>query len=140
MPTCRCSRRLRSTGATAKADDDMARALFGGDGAWSSPDESVDEERTARLVEIMPDGNGDLEEDGWKCSKVIVQRRTGIESPRSASSTRFWSDLGALQQSKQDILIGLKASSVKLERSLSIYSLRATIRKTTLVQGFNRCM
>ncbi len=36
----------------------MARALFGGDGAWSSPDESVDEERTARLVEIMPDGNG----------------------------------------------------------------------------------
>ncbi len=42
-----------------KADDDMAKALFGVDGTYSSSNVSVvDEEATARLVELTPDGNG----------------------------------------------------------------------------------
>jgi len=41
-----------------KADDDMAKALFGVDGAYSSSNVSVDEETTAKLVEMTPDGNG----------------------------------------------------------------------------------
>lgn len=41
-----------------KADDDMAKALFGVDGAYSSSNVSIEEEATARLVDITPDGNG----------------------------------------------------------------------------------
>lgn len=41
-----------------QADDEMARALFGVDGAGSSPNESVDEERTAKVTDMVSDGNG----------------------------------------------------------------------------------
>lgn len=41
-----------------KADEDMAKALFGNDGAYSSSNVSVDEEATARLVDMPRDGNG----------------------------------------------------------------------------------
>lgn len=42
-----------------KADDDMARALFGTDGAWSSASASVDGDKAeARLVEITAVGHG----------------------------------------------------------------------------------
>ncbi len=44
-----------------KADDTMAKTLFGGDGAWSSWSGSVDKSETGQLVDIASDShkNGD---------------------------------------------------------------------------------
>ena len=41
-----------------KADDDMAKALFGVDGTCSSSSVSFDEDSNAKLVGRSPDGNG----------------------------------------------------------------------------------
>ena len=51
-----------------KADDDMAVALFGVDGALSSSNVSVDEELTAKLIGLTPDGNGGTR---WKWVEVF---------------------------------------------------------------------
>lgn len=43
-----------------KADDDMAKALFGIDGTCSSSNVSAEEETTAKLIGLTPDGQGGL--------------------------------------------------------------------------------